>query len=63
MSVKIIMNLRKNIIQKLREWKILNEEGYADRPKKWNCCEELISPQNLPQHIKDNHMTGYKISF
>jgi len=57
------MNLRKKITQKLRECHILNVEGYADKPKKWNCCEELVTPRNIAQHIKDNHMTGYQIKF
>lgn len=46
----------------LRKLHILNEKEYADKPKKWNCCEELVTPRNLSQHIKDNHMKGHKIT-
>ena len=49
------------IIKILRKLHILQEEGYADKPRKWNCCEALVTPNNLEGHIKENHMTGYNI--
>jgi len=27
-------------------------------PRKWNCCNELVSPQDLEKHFKEYHRWG-----
>ncbi len=28
--------------------------------RKWNCCEELVTPKDLENHIKEQHMGEVK---
>jgi hypothetical protein len=40
--------------------KDLFKKTNPDIPKRWNCCDMLVSPTELAQHIKDYHMKDYQ---
>lgn len=31
-----------------------------DTPKRWNCCDMLVPPRDLAQHIKKYHMDDHR---
>lgn len=43
---------------KKKSWKarLRNFFKTDDAPKVWNCCDELVRPSELVQHVKDHHM-------
>lgn len=40
----------------LRFWTWRIWKPATDEPRKWNCCNELVKPSELAQHVKANHM-------
>lgn len=29
---------------------------YANTPKRWKCCNDLVSPKDLAHHFKEKHL-------
>jgi hypothetical protein len=34
----------------------MQNDTYANTPRRWNCCHDLVTPKDLAQHYKEKHL-------
>ncbi|MFY9299873.1 MAG: hypothetical protein WAO91_01615 [Candidatus Nitrosotenuis sp.] len=34
----------------------MRQNDYGNTPRRWKCCDELVTPNDLAQHFKEKHL-------